>query len=215
MILTFEENLKELHLSEASQMLIQREEHLFGEITEEKALKSHQEEVDKLAADYKKLLELVVDVIEDGISFEEIDPESLTSAVKAIYQEEEQDQLWRQRDLTPPAWRPCNWKALHDIKLRYMVRGRMEPPATPPPDLTDQSSLQTEINLIGRQLKEDLMWVVDVVKMCYPPEADICNFYARLYHQTFSYRLQNIANFGLVDKDCTFLLRWTNEFYPG
>lgn len=196
-------------------MLIQREEHLFEKIREVEALQRHKEEVDKLAADYKKLQELVVYVIMDSISFEEIDTESLSSAVKAINQEEEQDQLWRNRDQKPPAWRPCNWKALHDEKVRHMVRGRMEPSLTPPPELADQSSLQAEINLIGRQLKEDLLWVVEVVKMCYPPEADICNFYARLYHQNFSYRLRNIASFGLVDKDCTFLLRWTNEFYPG
>lgn len=214
MILNFEDTIKEFHLREASQMLIQREERLFGEITEDEASTRHQEEINKLAADYNKLTELVMYVIRDSIAFKEIDTESLSSAVKAIYQEEEQDQQWRQRDRTPPAWRPCSWKALHDRKLGGMVRGRMEPSSTPTPEL-DQSSIQAEINFVGKQLKEDLQWVVDVVRMCYPPQAHICNLYARLYHQSFSDRLRNIANFGLVDKDCTFLLRWTNEFYPG
>ncbi|XP_026195865.1 tumor necrosis factor alpha-induced protein 2-like isoform X2 [Anabas testudineus] len=216
-ILTFEESLERLHLSQASQMLIQREERLFGEITEAEALKQHKEDVDKLAADYRKLKDIVESVIDQSmsVSIDGVGPDTLTSAVKAIYQEEEQDQRWRQRDQTPPAWRPCRWKADHDSKLSKMVKDRLDAPSTPPAELIDQSSLQQEINLIGRQLKDDLLWVVGVVRTCYPPQAHICNFYARLYHQFFSSRINKIANFGLVDKDCTFLLRWVNEYYPG
>ncbi|XP_035761767.1 tumor necrosis factor alpha-induced protein 2-like [Neolamprologus brichardi] len=63
-------------------------------------------------------------------------------------------------------------------------------------------------------LKKDLQWVVEEVKNCYPPEMDICNFYAREYHQTFSARLKQIADFDLDDKDFGVLLQWVKEFYP-
>lgn len=213
---TFEKHLEKLCLSEASQLLIQREECLFREIMDAEALKHHKEEVDKLAADYSKLKDLVQEILRESMSvgLGEVNTETLSSAVKVVCQEEEQYQLWKQRDRTPPVWRHSSWKAFHDTTLRYLVKERLETPPTPPANL-DEPSLQTEINLIGKQLKDDLLWVVEVLKMCYPPQMDICNFYARMYHQIFSNRLGKIADFGLGDMDCTFLLRWVNEFYPG
>uniref|UniRef100_A0A8C7Y082 Tumor necrosis factor alpha-induced protein 2 n=1 Tax=Oryzias sinensis TaxID=183150 RepID=A0A8C7Y082_9TELE len=68
---------------------------------------------------------------------------------------------------------------------------------------------------MGRQLREDLLLVVRRVKACYPPEAKICHFYATLYHQTLSTALRDIVDFVLDDQDCSFILRWVNEYFPG
>lgn len=91
----------------------------------------------------------------------------------------------------------------------------MDNPLVGPAGPTGQSSIQTDIQNMGRQLKEDLLQVVHVVKHCYPPESNICQVYASLYHQSLSARLRKISDFVLDDKDCAFLLRWVNEFYPG
>ncbi|XP_073340549.1 tumor necrosis factor alpha-induced protein 2-like isoform X2 [Pagrus major] len=213
-ILTFQQTLEARLWSEASQMLIQREERLFGEITEAETLVHHEEEVDKLAVDYRDLEGQVLWTLELSLIPGEISTEALTSAVKAINQEVEQDLRWKQRTRTPPAWRPRCWKKLHDEKLCSLVEQRMDNPSTPSPD-GNLSSIQADIYSLCRQLKEDLLWVAEVLKICYPPELDICNFYARLYHQNLSTRLRKIAEFVLDDKDCKFLLRWVNEFYPG
>ncbi|XP_041809815.1 tumor necrosis factor alpha-induced protein 2-like isoform X2 [Chelmon rostratus] len=214
--LTFDQILEARHLCEASRLLIEREELLFREIKETEAFKDHQEEVDKLAADYRDLEGLVMQTLRLSLSQEEVSMRALTSAVKAMNQELSQDQQWKQRDQTPPAWRPCGWKKLHDEMLRSLVEHRMDSPLTPPADQQQQqqSSIQRDIHGMGRQLKEDLLVVVDAVKSCYPPELDICNFYARLYHQHLSARLRKIAEFVLEDKDCSFILRWVNEYYP-
>lgn len=213
MILTFEQTLEAQRLCEASQLLIEREEHLFGEIKEAEALTHHEEQVNKLAADYRALEDLVLQTLRLSLSLE-VSSEALRSAVKAVKQEEDQDQQWIQRNQTLPAWRPSGWKERHDSTLRSLVEERMDSPSTPPAGPVDQSTIQVDVNSMGRQLKLDLLSVVDMAKSCYPPELDICNFYARLYHQTFSTRLRKIADFGLDDKDCTFLLRWVNEYYP-
>lgn len=202
------------HLSEASQQMIQREERLFGDQTETDSLMQQSEEVDKLSADYKNLKSLVVKTLRLSLSPGEVSEEALMSAVKAVHQEVYQDQQWEQRGRSSPPWRQGDWKELHDSTLRSLVEDRLDNPSTPPPDQLGKSSFQRDVNGMGRQLKEDLLMVVSVVKRCYPPEQDICNFYAMMYHQTFSSRLRKIADFGLEDKDCTFLLRWTNEYYP-
>ncbi|XP_033497952.2 tumor necrosis factor alpha-induced protein 2 isoform X1 [Epinephelus lanceolatus] len=220
-IVTFEQMLEVKHLCEAGQLLIQREECLFGDIREEEeeeeeALTHHEEEVKKLATDRRALEDLVLQTLRLSLSLGEVSLEVLTSAVKAVKQEDDQDQLWTQRDWTPPAWRPSGWKKLHDSTLCNLVEERMDMdnPLTPPADQVDQSTIQADIHSMGRRLKEDLLFVVDVVKSCYPPQLDICNLYGSLYHQTLSARLRKIADFGLEDKDCTFLLRWVNEYYP-
>ncbi|XP_071353729.1 tumor necrosis factor alpha-induced protein 2-like [Trachinotus anak] len=216
-ILTFEQNLEEYNFHEAGQLLIEREERLFGERREAEGLSDHEEKVKKLEADYRELNRQILQTLQRSLSVtaEEVRADALTSAVKAIYQEDKQDQLWRQRGGTPPAWRPSGWKELHDNTLRSLVNYRMDNPSMLLANQVEQSSIDIDIKSMGRQLKEDLLLVVDVVKTCYPPEKDICNFYARLYHQTFSSRLKKIADFGLEDGDCTFILLWVNEYYPG
>ncbi|XP_039897388.1 tumor necrosis factor alpha-induced protein 2-like [Simochromis diagramma] len=209
---TFEEYLEMQAFCEATQELIDREKHLFWETVEAEANK---EAVEKLAADHKALEERVWQILQKSLSLStEEEVSALTSAVKAINLEEEQDQLWRQNSQTPPTWRPSEWKKHHDEVLQKLVNGRMDNPSSPIGDPVNQSSIEADIQSMGRQLKEDLQWVVEVVKNCYPPEMDICNFYARQYHQNFSARLKKI-DFVLDDKDCSFLLRWVKEFYPG
>ncbi|XP_032381748.1 tumor necrosis factor alpha-induced protein 2 isoform X2 [Etheostoma spectabile] len=210
--LTFEQRLEAQLFYEAGELLIEREERLFGEINEKETLTHHEEEVNKLAADHQALKELVLQNL--SLSLGEVNLEALTSAVKAVNQEEDQDQRWTQRSRTPPDWRPGEWRKLHNSTLRSLVKERLENPMTPLDDQGNMSAIQADICSMGRQLKEDLLSVVDVVKGCYPPEWNISHFYASLYHQAFSARLRTIADYGLGDKDCTVLLRWVNEFYP-
>ncbi|XP_029983441.1 tumor necrosis factor alpha-induced protein 2 isoform X2 [Sphaeramia orbicularis] len=211
---TFEQNLEDLHLSDASQLLIEREDDLFLAITEAEPLRGWEDEVNKLAANHKALEGPILQALSLSLSPQDISSEALTSAVKAVCQEEEQDQRWAQRSRTPPQWRPSGWRNRHDLALRVLVEERLDNPSTPPADQVRHSSIQADVCSMGRQLKEDLLTVVERVKGCYPPEMDICNFYAKLYHQTLSTRLRKIADFGLGDQDCTFLLRLVNEFYP-
>lgn len=143
----------------------------------------------------------------------EVSVTALTSAVKAVCQEVEQDNRWQQSTKVRPGWRPSNWSNLHDETLRNLVEERMDDPLTPPAVEVKQSSIQTEITGMVRQLKEDLLFVVEVVRHCYPPQQDICNFYANLYHQCLSARLKKITEFGLDDRDSQSLLLWVNRYY--
>lgn len=215
-ILTFEQNLEELHLLEADQLLIQREESLFGEVTEAEAHQNPEEDIEKLAADHRKLKEIVLKTLLQNLflSPEEVSAETLPSALNVVCQEEKQDQLGKQRRQTPPAWWPCGWKKDHDSMLCRLVEERMDKPSSAADDQVDHSSLWNNTHSMGRQLKEDLLWVVYGLKMCYPSEMDICNFFARMYHQTFSARVRELSDLSLEDMDCTFLLRWVNEYYP-
>ncbi|KAM3594690.1 uncharacterized protein V6R79_012248 [Siganus canaliculatus] len=214
-VLSFREMLEVQHFYEAGQLLIERERRLFGDTLEAVSLKNHDEEVQMLVVDYEHLKELVLQTVRQSLSPGEFNPEALTSAVRAIKQEVERDQEWTQADRKLPSWRSNNdWKVEHDAALHSLVDQLMDSPSQSSPIQRIQSTVQRDVNNMGRQLKDDLLWVVDCVKSCYPPEMDICNFYARLYHQSFSARLTKIADFVLGDKDCTFLLMWVNEYYP-
>ncbi|XP_047466535.1 tumor necrosis factor alpha-induced protein 2-like [Mugil cephalus] len=222
-ISTFKHHLDKKQWCEASQLLIDKEKNLFGNITEEEDLSYDKEEERKLAADHEALEKLVMETVVETLSLKlkEVDDNNesvsaLTSAVKAIMQEEEQDQMWKARQCrTVPSWRPCNWRKNHDSALHVLVGGRMDRPQTPTAIPALQSSIQTDVQNMGRRLNDDLLLVVKLVKSCYPPEMDICNFYAKLYHQHFSTRLRKIAESrSLDDKNCIVILRWVNEYYP-
>ncbi|XP_005811339.1 tumor necrosis factor alpha-induced protein 2 [Xiphophorus maculatus] len=217
--LTFEQ-LLEHSLYEASLVLINRENQLFEQETDDEGQKHPAEEIERLSAERRALEKKIQQTLQQSLSLrlEEVANETavqaltaLKSAVKAIYLEEEQDLQRKQLKSQTPS----NWKELHDSTLCGLVERRMDNPSVAPAGQPGQSSIQLDVQGMGRQLKEDLLLVVNVLKSCYPPEANICQFYARLYHQSLSARLRKIVDFVLDDKDCTFILRWINEFYPG
>lgn len=67
---------------------------------------------------------------------------------------------------------------------------------------------------MGKQVKDDLLTVVKIVKDCYPAKVDILNIYAGLYHQTFSVRLAGLTSSELEINDCSYVLFWVNHYYP-
>lgn len=166
----------------------------------------------QLADDYSELETRVSQTLSLSLSAE-VGKAVLASSVRTIFQEAERDRHWQRRPEARPGWRPANWKRLHDESLRNLVQQRMN---TATSDPTKQSaSVQAEIAALGRQLKDDLLWVVEFVRSCYPPEVDICNFYASLYHQCLSGRLKELAELDPNDGDCKTILRWVNDYYPG
>ena len=71
-----------------------------------------------------------------------------------------------------------------------------------------------QVFLLGRRVKEDLLMVARAVKDCYPPQMDIVNLYAGLFHQNFSARLTGLVASGPDADDCRYLLFWINHYYP-
>ncbi|XP_061117335.1 tumor necrosis factor alpha-induced protein 2-like isoform X1 [Conger conger] len=210
--LTFEENLQQGHLFQAGKQLIQQEEHLFGrEIGKEE--KESGENKEKLKRDYESLLKKVWLSVDSSLSAGAEELEGLKSAVSCIQQEEEQDRRWGKKPETQaPEWRPRQCRQMHDARLEKMVEKRMEEPNVIVEG--NMSSLKRDICKMGKQMKEDLLKVARELQNCYPEEFDICSVYAGLYHQAFSQRLTEIADYELVVDDCIYLLTWVNNYYP-
>lgn len=213
--LTFEQNLERRHLSAAGQQLIEREKHLYGQRVQSPS-EAEKEEEKQIAKDRKALLSHIKQALSDANVWNPTQESlaALKSAVRAIQQEEEQDRKWQEREGKPPVWRPSRCRQLHDNLIHDMVENRMDEVETTPGQAEGQSSVQNDICRMGRCLMEDLVRVVEVVKGCYPEEMDICNLYAKMYHQAFSTRLAPLAEFDLVIEDCSYILRWVNDFYP-
>ncbi|XP_077587374.1 tumor necrosis factor alpha-induced protein 2-like [Stigmatopora nigra] len=208
---TFEQHLASLALSEAGRMLLLREEQLF---VRESPEVWQMEEVAALKADRLALKETVLQMLRRSLE-PTMDVDVLASAVAFVQQEEEQDRLWERRRGTFPPWRLSGWRKTHDDTLETMVEERLDalitPPATPP---MGQSSIQSEMYQAGQRLRRDLLIVSERVKACYPQHFCICQLYAASYHHGISLKMRRLADFGLDDRDCTFLLRWVNDFYP-
>ncbi|XP_036429322.1 tumor necrosis factor alpha-induced protein 2 isoform X2 [Colossoma macropomum] len=217
--LTFKQNLKEQHFAVAGKQLINREERLFSVkqdgVGSNKSLVEEEEDYEEsLRKDFEDLLEEVWSTLENSFEVRtENEKEALKQAVLVIQQEEEQDRRWEGvAEKERPPWRPrcCRWT--HDSLLQNIVQRRMEE-AKLDSNADIKSSIQKEIIGKGKQLKEDLLHIVEHVRSCYPGE-NVCQPYAKLYHQAFCAKLREITDYGLSDDDCSHVLQWVNIHYP-
>ncbi|KFP83059.1 Tumor necrosis factor alpha-induced protein 2, partial [Apaloderma vittatum] len=67
---------------------------------------------------------------------------------------------------------------------------------------------------MGKTMKEDLIVVVKYIKQLYPPEFNVFNTYAELYHNYFASQAKKNAESHLEDKDVYLLLSWVHKIYP-
>uniref|UniRef100_A0A672QUV4 Tumor necrosis factor alpha-induced protein 2-like n=1 Tax=Sinocyclocheilus grahami TaxID=75366 RepID=A0A672QUV4_SINGR len=217
---TFKQNLQECRFVDAGKQLITREDRLFelkqdGIGSKIKLVEEEEDSEARLAKDYEDWMESVMRMLENSLDLQSLEEqELLKGAVQAILQEEEQDMRWKGfQEKERPPWRPRRCKQNHEALLERLVQRRMEE-AQSDPRVEIHSSLQQTIICNAKQLKEDLLKVVTWVSSCYPEQENVCQFYATLYHKTFSARLREVAEYTLCDKDCVLLLQWVNQDYP-
>uniref|UniRef100_A0A3P8TP19 Tumor necrosis factor, alpha-induced protein 2b n=1 Tax=Amphiprion percula TaxID=161767 RepID=A0A3P8TP19_AMPPE len=143
--------------------------------------------------------------------------EVLRSTVASIQQQEVQDRRWADCSQDQvPRWRPQKCLSTHNILLQNMVESRLTKVAEDNSSGGDKlsSAVKRQVCRMGKCVKEDLLSVVRTIKDCYPPQMDILNVYAGLYHRSFSARLTELAASGLETEDCSYLLFWVNHYYP-
>ncbi|KAL6487275.1 hypothetical protein MHYP_G00039010 [Metynnis hypsauchen] len=216
---TFKQNLKEQHFAVAGKQLLNREEHLFsvkqdGVGSSKSLMEEEEDNKESLRKDFEELLEEVWLTMENSFEVQtDNEKEALKQAVLVIQQEEEQDRRWEGvAEKERPPWRPRCCRRTHDSLLQNMVQRRMEE-AKLDSNTDIKSSIQKEITGKGKQLKEDLLHIAEHVRSCYPGE-NVCQLYAKLYHQEFCATLREIADYGLSDADCSHVLQWVNIHYP-
>uniref|UniRef100_A0A673L7A5 Tumor necrosis factor, alpha-induced protein 2b n=1 Tax=Sinocyclocheilus rhinocerous TaxID=307959 RepID=A0A673L7A5_9TELE len=217
---TFKQNLQACRFVDAGKQLITREDRLFelkqdGIGSKMKLVEEEEDSEARLAKDYEDWMESVMQTLENSLDLQSLEEqELLKGAVQAILQEEEQDMRWKGfQEKERPSWRPRRCKQNHEALLERLVQRRMEE-AQSDSSVEIHSSLQQSIICNAKRLKEDLLKVVTWVSSCYPEQENVCQFYATLYHKTFSARLREVAEYTLCDKDCILLLQWVNQDYP-
>ncbi|XP_035278795.1 tumor necrosis factor alpha-induced protein 2-like isoform X3 [Anguilla anguilla] len=214
---SFKENIEEKRLKEADCQLINREEYLFlqGAGQEGVERRGRDKEEAELQEDYESLLVLVRLAIQNSFSAEPGELDALRSAVSVILQEEEQDRRWlEETGVEAPVWRPRQCRHTHDGLLQVMVEKRMECMEDVAVAERLSSSLKKEVCKMGKQVHVDLLKVVQDVKTCYPAEFNVCDTYARLYHQALSSQLVKMAELDLNFDDRVYLLCWVHNYYP-
>ncbi|XP_062851227.1 tumor necrosis factor alpha-induced protein 2 [Trichomycterus rosablanca] len=218
--LSSKQNLQQLNFATAGQELISQEECMFalkrdGVGFSKSMVEEEEDKEEKLNKKSEDLFNEIWSSVGNSLNVQtKKDKELLKNAVLAIQQEEQQDKRWEgiKKSKRPP-WRPRACKKNHDLLLQNMVEQRMEE-AKLDSDVNLKSSVQLEITAKAKRLKEDLLQVAKHVKNCYPKE-NVVQFYAELYHNAFSAKLREITDYGLANKDCTYVLQWVNNLYPG
>ncbi|TRY62495.1 hypothetical protein DNTS_033294 [Danionella cerebrum] len=208
--LDFYGNLEQNCLVEAQRQLLEAEERFF----ESKDVTWTNDEEEKLQRDYVIFIKHLESVIRD--SFTEDNVGILKSAVTSILQEEAQDRRWAEEpEGQRPKWRPTQCRRIHDSLVQTLVEERLKN-AGKQENKEDKlsTSLKTEVLRMGKQIQKDLPYVVQVLKEVYPPEFDICQTYAKFYHQAFSVKLQELSRLNLDFEDCFYILNWTKIYYP-
>ncbi|TMS12683.1 Tumor necrosis factor alpha-induced protein 2 [Larimichthys crocea] len=207
----------EEQLEEVSRRLIIREEQLFSQDS------PNEEEEDQLQRDFEALRLQIRMAIQNTFTSSSSSSttlaqlEVLRSAAASIQQLEEQDLRWMGCvEGRVPGWRPQKCLSAHNSLLQNVVESRLMKTAEEDQNGPDglSSDLKREVCRLGIRVKDDLLSVVRMVKDCYPPQIDILNLYAGLYHQSFSARLTELAGSGLETDDCHYLLLWINHYYP-
>ncbi|KAI4872742.1 hypothetical protein NFI96_026975, partial [Prochilodus magdalenae] len=213
-VLDFNENLQRNQLAEASQQLFGREEQLFSTESADVKVDRTEDEEDRLHKDFENLKLQLQIVIHD--SFETENQEALKNAVTAILQEEERDQHWEKAaEQTRPVWRPMKCREIHDNLLQKVVEKRLQRANEEESGAEKLStSFKKDICRMGKRIQNDMLRVVREVQGCYPKEFDVCNMYARLYHQAFSMKLEELIQSNIELEDCIYILSWINDFYP-
>lgn len=219
-ILSFEENLHQNRLAEASRQLITREDAIFSKSAGEDSENSdgRAKERDQLQMDYEmfqvRLWMVIHQTFLDNCG--EGDLTTLRSAVDSIVQEEEQDKRWLEpaEGQEVPDWRPRQCLMNHDNLLEKIVDVRISKAEEENGADKLSTALKKQVCKIGKRVQTDLLKVVKDVKQCYPAEFNICHIYTRLYHQAFSRRLREFAQTSLDVEDCSYLLLWVNSYYP-
>ncbi|KAI3364697.1 hypothetical protein L3Q82_011477, partial [Scortum barcoo] len=206
---------KEEQLEEVSRKLIIREEQLLSQDS------LSEEEEDQLQRDLEVLKLQIRMAVHNTFSSSSSSSSSrqleiLRSAVAAIQQQEVQDRRWVGCvEDRVPAWRPQKFLSAHHALLQNMVESRLR---SSEEDSSGSDGLSTplkrEVCRMGKRVKEDLLTVARTVRDCYPAQIDILNVYAGHYHQIFSARLTELAASDLEEDDCSYLLFWTNHYYP-
>ncbi|XP_028996467.1 tumor necrosis factor alpha-induced protein 2a isoform X3 [Betta splendens] len=207
-----QEQEEEELLENISRRLMVQEEQLFSQDT------PSEQEQDQLHKDFEALIVQVWITINNTFIFST--PQQLKvlkSAVAIIQGQEEQDRRWAGCvDGPAPVWRPQKCVSTHNNLLQNMVESRLKEAVghdSGEPSESTWSPVKKEVFRLGKCVKKDLLAVVKV-KDCYPPQMDIINLYAGLYHQRFSSRLADLAVSDLGTDDCCYVLLWVNHCYP-
>ncbi|XP_006268014.2 tumor necrosis factor alpha-induced protein 2 isoform X1 [Alligator mississippiensis] len=176
----------------------------------EEELTRDRDEVEKA---YELLKQKVFSIIRDSIIIVKKRPELLQHAVKALIEQENEDEKYKSEKPFDKilSSRPRKWKELWMDTVKKSTDERMKEIKG-----TTENLSTTALNFLhmGKTMKKDLTIVVQHIKQLYPLQFNVCSAYAECYHDYFASQVEMIAEFELEDKDVYLILSWVQNLYP-
>ncbi|XP_044128500.1 tumor necrosis factor alpha-induced protein 2-like [Bufo gargarizans] len=170
----------------------------------------HTKDIDSL---YESLEKEMFQVISESIVQNPGDP--LVQVIKAINKQEKEDSKILQNKEIAGHQRttPRKWKEKWARCVAESVSQRISNGSAISTKNTTSCLSQRFCNL-GKTFKNDLIHVIQNLGPLYPPEFNVCNLYARCYHQYFMSEIESVTEYELTEEDTYFLLCWIHNLYP-
>ncbi|XP_043930458.1 tumor necrosis factor alpha-induced protein 2-like [Protopterus annectens] len=165
---------------------------------------------------YKVLLEQVSDTVTSMLTIADTNPQLLKNAVNTIIQEEQEDEKYVTGKTCTPSSRsrPRKWKVKCLSSLRNVAFSRLNEFQSYTSVDSDCSVFQHLI-FLGKQVKQDLIFIITHVKPCFPEEYRICFIFSMHFHEYFSSEIKQLMKKIQLEKKVTHsLLCWILNFYP-
>ncbi|XP_040267586.1 tumor necrosis factor alpha-induced protein 2-like [Bufo bufo] len=170
----------------------------------------HTKDIDSL---YESLEKEMFQVISESIVQNPGDP--LVQVIKAINKQEKEDskilqnkEIAGRRRTTPRKWKEKWARCVEESVSQRTSNGS----AISTKNTT--SCLSQRFSNLGKTFKNDLIHVIQNLGPLYPPEFNVCNLYARRYHQYFVSEIESVTEYELTEEDTYFLLCWIHNLYP-
>lgn len=136
----------------------------------------------------------------------------ITEAVKAVAEQVYEDDKYytTKAELKP---RPRKWKQKWVRVVKQSVDRRMKGQAETPSG-QNSSTFAKQLEHMGKTMTSDLILVVNHLKPLYPDIFEVCDVYAKNYHDYFSAQLNAATDLELGESDALLLLVWLQSIYP-
>uniref|UniRef100_A0A1I8PFR3 Uncharacterized protein n=2 Tax=Stomoxys calcitrans TaxID=35570 RepID=A0A1I8PFR3_STOCA len=193
--------LDELHM--------QPKQHVSDKIT----FKRHFEKFDTVSQALEKKLRFILSRTLETVRKE---PQIIVTALRIVEREEKSDQFaLQQQKVTSflPPGRPRQWRAMAMNVLKEAVVTRIEYSKREERE-DNKMWLVRVLEILRQNILVDLRVVKSLCVPCFPPHYNIFEEYVKMYHESLSNYLKNIAQGGLQDNEYVSLLSWVINTYP-
>ncbi|VUZ56699.1 unnamed protein product [Hymenolepis diminuta] len=136
------------------------------------------------------------------------------NCIRIIDREERADMIWKKRQAKNgfmPDGRPKEWKKKFFAELAKTIQDRVQGCAVDSEN--EKTRLVRHNEAIRQHALRDLRIAKNICPVFFPPDYEIFDRFAEIYHDAIGIHIENLINEGLNDTEIVQLLGWINAYH--